>query len=136
MWCKYCFLVLLLFLLSACAGQVMTGSGLADVSVQFSEAMRWRDFIGAGNYLRQDVRGEFLEMFQADDDLFVVESRIFNVQVDADAQTAEADYRMEYYRLPSMRVKKWSWLQQWQLEQKNAIKSGVWLIVNSPPSAP
>jgi len=127
---------LLLCLLPACAGQVNKGAGLAVGSEHFSEALRWLDFSGAANHLHIDVRGEFLDLFQADDDLKIVESQIVSVELDEASETATIDYRMEYYRLPSMRIKKWQWQQQWRLEQKNAIKSGVWLIVNSPPPVP
>ena len=126
----------LLMVLSACAASFDRGPNLVDVGGHFSEAMRWQDYIGAGNHLHPDVRDEFLDQFQPDEDLRVVESQIFKVDLHPEAASADVEYRMEYYRLPSMRVKKWQWTQEWQLQQEKALKSGVWLIVNSPPEVP
>ncbi len=125
-----------LLLLPACAGTLDTGPGLPVISNQFSEAMRWQDYIGAGNFLGSDVRSEFLNQFQQDEDLRVVESRIVSVGLKSDADIVVADYELEYYRLPSMRVKKWHWAQEWQLQSQKGLKTGVWLITNSPPPLP
>jgi hypothetical protein len=130
------YLMSLLLCLSACGAAFDEGPGLADVGEHFSEAMRWQDYVGAGSHLDKAVRGEFLDRFQQDEDLRVVESRIFSVELNPETESAKVDYRMEYYRLPSMRVKKWQWTQEWQLQQKKALKSGVWQIVNSPPEVP
>lgn len=126
----------LLMFLSACSGPLDTGPGLPAISKQFSEAMRWQDYIGAGFSLHEDVRGAFLDQFQQEVDVRVVESRIVSIELDAATKTAEADYRLEFYRLPSMRVKEWQWNQQWQLQQQKSLKSAVWQIVNPPPPLP
>lgn len=129
------FLAALLFL-SACTGPMDTGPGLPAISSQFSEAMRWQDYLGAGNYLQTDIRSAFLDQFEQDEDLHVIESRIVSVELNAETGMVEADYRLEYYRLPSMRVKKWQWSQQWQLQSQKGLKSGIWLITNPPPPLP
>ncbi len=127
---------LLLFSLLACSGPIDVGPGLAKVSHQFSEAMRWRDYLGAAHFLQQDLRSTFLEQFQRDEDLYIVESRIININLNKADGTAEADYLLEYYRLPSSRVKKWRWLQQWQLCRGKITQPGIWQIINAPPPLP
>lgn len=122
-----------LLVLPACTGPLDTGPGLDVISDGFCAAMRWRDFIGAGNYLKEDVRNDFLDQFQQDEDLHVVDSRIEQIKLNSETGIAEADYRLEYYRLPSMRVKKWQWTQQWQLISQEALKASVWQIINRPP---
>jgi hypothetical protein len=129
-------LFLILLFVPACTKPIDTGPGLEVVGRQFSEAMRWQDYIGAANYLHEDVRQDFLEQFQPDEDLRVVDSRLISVDLNPQNATAMAVYQLEYYRLPSMRVKKWQWQQQWQLQQKKALKLAVWQIVNLPPEIP
>jgi len=130
------FLILLCPLLSACLGTVDMGPGLDKVSLGFSESMRWRDYAGAAVYVHPDVRDAFLDQFQVDDDLHVVDSQILSLDMTAGEGLANAVYEMEYYRLPSSRIKKWQWQQQWQLVQEKVTKPGVWLIKNEPPALP
>ncbi len=129
-------LLLLSPLLTACLGTVDTGPGLDKISKGFSESMRWSDFTTAAGYVDPEVRGEFLEQFSEDDDLRIVESRILSIDMDRQEMQAKAVYSMEYYRLPSSRVKKWRWEQQWRLGETTLTKSGVWLIENGPPKLP
>lgn len=129
-------LLTVLLFLPACSGtfdSLDAGPNLADAGDRFSEAMRWRDFRGAGVYLQEDVRSVFLERFPEDDDFHIVESRIAGIEVDGKTETTVLNYRLEYYRLPSMRVKKWRWDQQWRLHSSEGMKSNVWLIENPPP---
>ena len=129
-------LFLALLFLPGCTKPIDTGPGLAVIGEQFSEAMRWQDYIGAANFLQQDVRTAFLAQFEQDEDLHVVESRIVSVEFNTDDGTATADYRLQFYRLPSMRVKKWQWSQRWQLSRQKMLETNSWQIVNSPPALP
>ena len=106
------FLFLLLLSLTACSGTFDQKPELTDLGEHFSEAMRWQDYIGAGRHLQEAVRRQFLDQFQLDEDLRIVESQVLDVELNEEVGTAEVDYRMQYYRLPSMRVKKWQWRQQ------------------------
>ena len=122
--------------LSACTGPLDTGPGPDVLAARFAEAMRWQDFVGASAFVQADVRDEFRQQFTRDDDLKIVESRVERIKLAPETKLVEVDYRMQYYRLPSMRVKKWQWNQQWQLQQEKAMMSGVWLITNAPPEGP
>lgn len=131
------FVLVSMLMLSACVGSAGNpGGDLYKQSKHFSEAMRWGDYIGAGNHMRSDVRTELLDIFQDDEDLHAVASSVYSIDLEPGADVAEVEYRLEYYRLPSMRVKKWSWRQQWKLQHNKGLKSGLWLIVNSPPPVP
>lgn len=129
-------LIPLCLLLSACLGPVDMGPGLDKISSGFSESMRWQDFPGAALYVNPDVRGFFLDQFQEDEDLHIVESQILSIDMTAGKGQADAVYEMEYYRLPSSRIKKWQWQQQWRFVQERMTKPGVWLIDNEPPVLP
>jgi len=131
---RFYFLSLLL-LLSACALPGNFGPDLDKSSSNFSEAMRWRDYVGAAYFLEVAARDSFLQQFQ-DDNLFIVDSRITAITVDESMASASADYLLEYYLLPSNQIKKWHWRQQWQLPEKNTDSDSFWRIVNAPPAFP
>ncbi len=133
---KLSLLLLLCPLLTACLGPVNVGPGLDKISQGFSESMRWRDFPNAATYVHLDVREAFLEQFTEDEDLHVVESHILSIDMYQHEGRADAVYVLEYYRLPSSRIKKWRWEQQWRLIQQKVTKPGVWLIENEPPPLP
>lgn len=129
-------LLLLCPLLTACLGTVDVGPGLDKISQGFSESMRWSDYKSAAGYVHPDARDAFREQFTEDEDLHVVDSRILSIDMFQDEGRADAVYVMEYYRLPSSRIKKWHWEQQWRLIQEKLTKPGVWLIENEPPGLP
>ena len=129
-------LLLLCLLLSACLGAVANSPGLPQTSANFSESMRWSDFRTAAEYLQPQLRENFLQQFREDADLHVVDSRMTRVELDESEDRADAEYVMEYYRLPSSRVKKWSWQQQWVLIPGKLAKPDIWLIDNPPPELP
>ena len=114
---------------------IETGPDLQATSSRFCEAMRWRDFVGAANLLLPTSRELFLQQFQ-DENLHVVESRVVSVALDESTTGASAEYVMEYYRLPSNRIKKWRWQQQWQLAPPPNATTRLWLIHNDPPAFP
>ena len=129
------FLLMLLFSLSACAMPIDKGPDLGTLSTQFSDAMRWRDVTGAANLLDEAVREPFIEQFQ-DDDIHVVESQVVTVLLDETLENAKVEYLMDYYLLPSTRIKKWSWHQQWQLIHNEESRTSLWQIQDAPPAFP
>ena len=126
----------LLLVLSGCSGVVeeRKGAKLTDVSERFCKAMRWGDYIGAGNFVRKDLRQEFIDLFQQQEELRISDSRIISI-LPREGYT-EAVYQMEYYYLSSMRLQKWQWRQQWTYEQFDGLKFGLWMIDNLPPEFP
>ena len=129
-------LLLLTLLLTACLSALQPAAKQDKVSEGFSEAMRWSDFQGAAAYVNLRVRGAFMEQFPEDDDLHIVDSSISSVELGQDEERVDVVYVMEYYHLPSSKIKKWRWTQQWRLIKKNDSDSGAWLIDNEPPPLP
>jgi hypothetical protein len=135
-------LLLLIFtlaclLLSGCA--VLTGgetANLPQTAERFTEAMRWKDWYGAAMYVAAQQRPAFLEQFKEDPDLFVVDSQVRNIHPGSIDGDAEVVYQLEYYRLPSSRVERWTWVQQWQKQPGRFAAEAVWLISNPPPLLP
>jgi hypothetical protein len=135
------FSLLILFvaclLLSGCAA--LTGgetANLPQLTERFSEAMRWKDWYGAAIYVEAEQRSAFLEQFKEDPDLFVVDSQIQNIRPGVTDDAAEVVYQLEYYRLPSNRIDRWTWVQQWQKQPGRFAAEAVWLINNPPPLLP
>lgn len=132
---RFLILLVLTLIFSGCASMkdIDPAEDLGTRSDTFSEAMRWKDFEGAARYLTADAKEEFLEQFTEDDKLHIVDSIIKKLEISDELDSADAEYVMEYYRLPSSRVKKWSWTQQWTLIEK---EEKTWQIENAPPQLP
>ena len=132
-------ILILLFLtplLAACLGSSSADSTPEKPSEGFSEAMRWSDFPGAAVHMAPGARDAFLEQFQEDDDLHVVDSSVTSIAGGSDSKQIDVIYVMEYYHLPSSQIKKWRWTQHWRLIQDETSKSEAWLIDNEPPHLP
>ena len=126
----------IVLLLSACVGPLDQGPGLERASRGFSEAMRWQDFHGAARFLESAQQEAFFEQFAENSDLHVVDSWFRTIEVDQAAGTAEAEYLLKYYLLPSNRVRTWSWSQEWRLIRGKMTKPGIWMITAAPPPFP
>jgi len=126
------------FLLTACSEAMNIGGAppLEEVTDGFSESMRWNDFSTAASYIDLDVRDDFLDKFVEDDDLHIVESRVSKIDIAPDGKHAKAVYQLEYYHLPSNRIKKWRWKQQWKMADDESTNPGIWMIENDPPDLP
>lgn len=129
-------LLMVLLVSGGCLNTPQLGPGLPELTDEFSEAMRWKDFSTAAGYLSPDVREDFNAKFMEDKDLYIVGSKFRNVNIHPGEQYAEALYILEYYRLPSSRIKEWRWTQRWQLINEGMTKADVWRISNPPPEVP
>ena len=112
------------------------GPDLEEIAQGFSESMRWHDFPNAAAYLEPEAQLDFEEKFIEDDDLRIVDSRILSVNILPDGEQADIVYLLEYYHLPSSRIKKWRWKQRWELGSERATSPGIWMIKNEPPELP
>ncbi len=129
-------LLIVLLVGGGCLKTPQLGPGLPELTDDFCEAMRWKDFTSAAGYLNPDVRDEFSSKFKEDKDLYIVGSKFRSVNIHLDEQYAEALYILEYYRLPSSRIREWRWTQRWQLISEGMAKADVWRISNPPPEVP
>ena len=124
-------------LMSGCAA--LTGgetANLPQIADRFTEAMRWKDWYGAAQFMEPDQREAFLAQFKEDPDLHIVDSQIRNIQPGDEEGIAEIVYLLEYYRLPSARIEGWTWTQQWRRQPSRFAAETVWLISNPPPLLP
>lgn len=130
-------LLVVLLVSGGCFKTPQFGPELPEVTDEFCEAMRWKDFTTAAGYMTTEVRDDFTRKFTEDKDLYVVGSKIRHVTMHVEENWAEADYVLEYYRLPSSRIKEWHWSQHWRLTENGEIaKAGGWKISETAPPVP
>ena len=130
-------LLVLLLLTGGCFQTPQMGPDLPELTDDFCEAMRWKDFTSAAGYMTPEVRDDFTQKFIDDKDLYIVGSKIRNVTLHVDEQWAEALYILEYYRLPSSRIKEWRWSQRWEVVGDGGVThADIWQISEVAPPVP
>lgn len=129
-------MLLVMVLLSSCSWAVRPGETLLDARDDFAQRLRWQDCTGAGRYLAPEPQAEFLESCQSDEDLHFVGVEPQSVTLSDDEQQADTVTLLEYYRLPSVVVKKFRLRQEWVYQQGEGMKQGVWQVVSPFPTLP
>lgn len=128
-------LLLTCLTLTACAAFPQKDLGkIQPLAARFSEAMRWQDYTGAVGFLAAEHRAAFLEQFLDSPDLHVVDSQVLGLIYDDQQQQVTATYALDYYLLPSTRIQRWQWRQQWQRQISPSGRKSSWLITNPAPS--
>jgi hypothetical protein len=128
--------MLLVVLLSSCGWAVRPGETLLDAQNDFAQRLRWQDCSGAGRYLAPESQSAFIESCQAGEDLRFVSVEPQSVDLSDDQRQADTVTLLEYYRLPSVVVKKYRLRQQWSYRQGEGMKQGVWQVVSPFPEMP
>lgn len=129
-------MLLTVVLLSSCSLAVRPGESMLDARDDFIQRLRWQDCNGAGRYLAPEHKEAFLESCQADEDLRFVGIQPQSVELSADQRNADTVTLLEYYRLPSVVVKKYRLRQKWLYQQGEGMKQGVWQAVSPFPDLP
>jgi hypothetical protein len=133
------FLLLVVTLLifgGGCAQKIDLGPGYERMSKDFLQAMRWKDFQGAAEYLDEGVRAQFLESFDKSEDLNIVEAEYRYSRLDKKNGTAASELILKYYLLPSTRVQDWAWKIDWTLIPVDTKQRGSWQVQGAPPAFP
>jgi hypothetical protein len=123
-------MALAVVLLFSCGWAVRPGETLLDARDDFAQRLRWQDCNGAGRYLAPESREAFLESCQADEDLHFVGVESQSVELSEDQRQADTVTLLEYYRLPSVVVKKYRLRQEWVFQDDN------WRIKSTFPNLP
>ncbi len=133
---RVCAFLLVATLLVSCGMAVRPAETFLTARDDFSEALRWQDCSGAGRYLAAEYQSELPDSGQSDEDLRVVGVQPQSVEFGEDHRSAETVTLLEYYRLPSVVVKKHRLRQQWSYRQDDRLKSGSWQITSPFPRLP
>ncbi len=129
-------MLLMVVLLSSCSLAVRPEKTMLDARDDFAQRLRWQDCNGAGRYLMPEQREAYLESCQADEDLHFVGVEAQSVNLSDDKTQADTVILLEYYRLPSMVVKKYRLKQEWVYQLGEGMKQGVWKVVSPFPELP
>jgi hypothetical protein len=129
-WRKLYLIALATVLLAACGMTARPGDSFVAARDDFAERLRWGDYPGAGRYLEEEVRNAFLDQFSGLEDLRFVHVEPGSAEMSDGNRQAVAWTVLEYYRLPSVVVRKFRLRQEW------TFRDGAWQIDSPFPDLP
>jgi hypothetical protein len=129
-WKRLYLIILCAVMLSGCSMAVRPGDSFVAARDDFVERLRWGDYQGVGRYLEEKGRIAFLEQFSGVEDLRFVQVDPVSAELTDENRRAVSWTMLEYYRLPSVVVKKYRLRQEW------AFRDGAWRIVSPFPVLP
>lgn len=134
---RLCGLALLL-ILAACSGHVPQPlDKLGEMSREdFISSMRWKQFNLAAVFMQPEYRQDFMETFTPLKDLNITDVRLVDLRMIEQDRRFETTIEMDYYLLPSVSVKTFSFNQTWVYFEGQQQTSPGFLIVTSFPSFP
>lgn len=128
---------LLVLTLAACASHMPpTGNLAEDSRADFMNAMRWKRFQVAASLMEPQLRQDFLATFAPLRDIHIVDVRLMEVQPFDGERRFEAIVEMDYYLLPSVTVKTFSFAQSWEYFSGDDPERQGFLIVTPFPDFP
>ena len=80
----------------------------------FMNAMRWKRYNVAAGLMQPEYAEEFLKTFRALKDIHIVDVRLIDVKRSAEGHRFDTTIEMDYYLLPSVTVKTFSFDQGWE----------------------
>lgn len=128
-------LVVMLAQLASCAQPVGTVEDLASGGRDFLQRVRWKDYQGASAYLLPELRQGFVGRLAAEEQLHVTDVRLEPVENSSPGQ-ASTWAVMEYYRLPSLSVRKFRFQLDWTYVGGGPLQPGSWLLSAPFPTIP
>lgn len=135
MRCVFLFLTLL-FVFIGCSQKIDLGPGYAKTSNEFLRVLRWQEYAAATIFLREDNRQEFIDRFEALEDVHFVDAVYRRTELNVKEGTASAELVIDYYQLPSTRVRQWHWQLDWVLLPADTRQIGTWQLLSKPPAFP
>lgn len=113
-FCKLLSVLLLVLLLAACSSHLKPTAKLAEMSRDdFVAAMRWKSFSTAASLMQPEYRKAFMKTFASIKDIDITDVRLADMQVYDEGRRFETTVEMDYYLLPSVTVKTFSFDQTW-----------------------
>jgi hypothetical protein len=110
---KLCSLGLVLALV-ACSSHMQPPAQLAELSRDdFMAAMRWKRYEVAASLMLPEHRKDFMKTFSALRDIHIVDVRLMDLQPSGENQGFDTTVELDYYLLPSVTVKTFSFDQTW-----------------------
>ena len=133
---KLCGFVLVSMLV-ACSGHIQSPTTLAELSRdEFMDAMRWKRFEVAASLMLPEHRKDFMKTFMPLKDFQVTDVKIISLQPSDENRRFEMTIEMEYYLMPSVTVKTFSFDQTWVYFDGDDPTQQGFLITTSFPDFP
>lgn len=106
-----------------------------QIGDEFSRALRWGDIKAASTYVADAEQTAFLDAFPDDGSLRIIDARHEPVGVVKDDQ-AQARLTLEYYRIPSVTIKKEMLPVVWNCTGGATLKPCSWRLTKAPERLP
>lgn len=127
----------ILLSLLACSGLVKPVGEIGEASRDdFMNAMRWKQLKVATEFMLPENRKDFLATFKKVKDIHITDVRLLDLQSSAEGRRFETVIEMDYYLLPSVSLKTFSFEQTWvYFDGEESAREGF-LIITSFPDFP
>ena len=136
-FCKLMCGFIVVLLLAACSSQLQPTAKLAEMSRDdFMAAMRWKSFKTAASLMQPELRKEFIKTFASLKGIDITDVRLIDLQVYDEGQRFETTVEMDYYLLPSVTVKTFSFDQTWLFIAGDAPTQQGFFITTPFPKFP
>jgi len=99
----------------------------------FMNALRWKQYKVAAEFMLPDNRKDFLATFNKLKDIHITDVRLLDLQETAEGRRFETSIEMDYYLLPSVSVKTFSFDQDWvYFAGEDSSQKGFRIITSFP----
>jgi hypothetical protein len=127
---KQIYLILLL-LLSACATPLQPREEFQEARQEFVLRLVWKDYPSAAFFVNEELREDFLSKFDQRSELRIIEMRPEKAEFQGENNSRVMTWSsLDYYRLPSTRIKTFRLRQDWELTPQG------WKIITPFPDLP
>lgn len=123
--------------LAACAAVPRMSDDLTPAAFDFAQRLRWKDFNGASRYFEEaSKKHAFIDLFADMGDLQITDVRVEAIDLDDSARRATTRMTLEYFLLPSVSVKTFSFELDWGYAGLKPKAGDTWFITSSFPPFP
>lgn len=125
----------ILFSLLACSSHLdKPVTEVAEMSRDdFMNALRWKQYKVAAEFMLPENRKDFLATFRKLKDIHITDVRLLDLQETAEGRRFETSIEMDYYLLPSVSVKTFSFTQDWvYFAGEDSSQKGFRIITSFP----
>jgi len=99
----------------------------------FMNALRWKQYKVAAEFMLPENRKDFLATFNKLKDIHITDVRLLDMQETAEGRRFETSIEMDYYLLPSVSVKTFSFDQDWvYFAGEDSSQKGFRIITSFP----
>jgi len=102
----------------------------------FMNALRWKQYKVAAGFMLPENSKDFLATFNKLNDIHITDVRLLDLQETAEGRRFETSIEMDYYLLPSVSVKTFSFDQDWVYFAGEGSSQKGFRIVTSFPDFP